>query len=199
MQLDAIVFNIFFMIKMTDCRVCLSRDPEDTLIAPCKCKGSINLVHKSCLDNWLKMKYTHHFDLFRKKLRSGPTGLQCELCKYEFLGQFKLGSLSFIVRSIKESKLASSIMINIIVVAAITYKLKALAQSFPSLYKAFVDSVQTKGVGQLLRLVHSIKLLGNVSSIGAYWFINIVLIYGTVKMVSIIMKKIYRLEIASID
>ena len=32
------------------CRICLSSDDHETLIAPCPCRGSAKWVHRECLD-----------------------------------------------------------------------------------------------------------------------------------------------------
>ena len=34
------------------CRICLEDDEPQTMIAPCKCKGSSKWVHRDCLDEW---------------------------------------------------------------------------------------------------------------------------------------------------
>lgn len=41
------------------CRICLSNDSTDDnplMESPCKCIGSIRLLHKNCLTNWLRSK-----------------------------------------------------------------------------------------------------------------------------------------------
>eukprot|EP00966_Prymnesium_polylepis_P259157 5985561-Prymnesium_polylepis.1 len=35
------------------CRICFCEDSRDKLIAPCACKGSIELVHADCLREWI--------------------------------------------------------------------------------------------------------------------------------------------------
>ncbi|CAL8108103.1 unnamed protein product [Calicophoron daubneyi] len=52
------------------CRICLEGDDlEDTLLSPCRCKGTVGLVHKQCLQRWL--------------LESGK--VNCELCGYAYI------------------------------------------------------------------------------------------------------------------
>ncbi len=34
------------------CRICLTDDEEENLIAPCYCKGTSRFVHRDCLDKW---------------------------------------------------------------------------------------------------------------------------------------------------
>ncbi|KAL1140163.1 hypothetical protein AAG570_000095, partial [Ranatra chinensis] len=35
------------------CRICHDSDKDEGLLSPCKCKGSMSLVHRSCLERWL--------------------------------------------------------------------------------------------------------------------------------------------------
>ena len=49
------------------CRICYGNDDEEELLAPCKCLGTVQFIHESCLLTWLK---------------SGAT--QCELCKANY-------------------------------------------------------------------------------------------------------------------
>ena len=183
---------------MVDCRVCLSREPSESLITPCNCKGSISAIHKECLEHWLREKYSRSFSIFMKKAQNGPTGLHCELCKYEYIGTCKLGSVQYIFKSIKESKLASSILLNIVVVAAITYKLGKVVESIPPICQALKQSIRSSGFKKLAALLHSLKLLGNASAIAIYCFSNILLISVTGKMLIMMGNRLYRLEIASL-
>lgn len=34
------------------CRICLSSDEQEKMIAPCSCRGSARWVHRDCLDEW---------------------------------------------------------------------------------------------------------------------------------------------------
>jgi E3 ubiquitin-protein ligase DOA10 len=41
------------------CRICLGEEEnqiDNPLIAPCKCAGSMGLIHLDCLKEWLKGK-----------------------------------------------------------------------------------------------------------------------------------------------
>ena len=42
------------MDPATVCRICLGHDPESELGAPCRCRGTIEYVHRSCLERWLE-------------------------------------------------------------------------------------------------------------------------------------------------
>lgn len=56
------------------CRICYCSSEEEELITPCKCLGSVQYIHRSCLMKWLR------------------TGMdQCEICKstYKFQRHIK--------------------------------------------------------------------------------------------------------------
>ena len=65
------------------CRVCLSGDSEDKtanpLLTPCRCAGTMRLIHFECLKSWLHgkihTKVTKYTNSFNWK------NLECELCK----------------------------------------------------------------------------------------------------------------------
>lgn len=70
-----------------ECRICFEKSKEP-LINPCKCSGSMEWVHKSCLDKWLHFKKSNI----------------CPVCKSEFvfdtLSQPPIAKVaSFIVKS----------------------------------------------------------------------------------------------------
>jgi hypothetical protein len=63
------------------CRICLSEDTGDLnpLISPCKCAGTMKMIHIDCLREWLNSKCTI------KSNESVKTycwkAMECELCK----------------------------------------------------------------------------------------------------------------------
>jgi hypothetical protein len=55
------------------CRICLSSDRQDCLIAPCLCKGTQLLVHRKCLDEW-------------RSQESRPRAFtHCPTCKFQYV------------------------------------------------------------------------------------------------------------------
>jgi hypothetical protein len=64
------------------CRICLGDDcnePDNPLISPCKCTGTMRYVHLECFKNWIKKQVlikssTNLISYYWKKL-------QCELCQ----------------------------------------------------------------------------------------------------------------------
>lgn len=55
-----------------ECRLCLLSDPEDDLIRPCSCSGSVRYTHRRCLDRW-------------RTVSPHPDSLTtCEICKSRF-------------------------------------------------------------------------------------------------------------------
>ncbi|XP_073463772.1 probable E3 ubiquitin-protein ligase MARCHF10 isoform X1 [Aquarana catesbeiana] len=57
------------------CRICFTGDktPENQLVAPCRCKGSLKYVHKECMKKWLLSKIKSGAALSAVKT--------CEMCK----------------------------------------------------------------------------------------------------------------------
>ncbi|KAL3242022.1 hypothetical protein MRX96_021557 [Rhipicephalus microplus] len=51
------------------CRICFCGVSTESLLAPCKCKGSLAKVHKTCLETWLGNQAID----------------QCEICKYQYM------------------------------------------------------------------------------------------------------------------
>lgn len=44
------------LLSVNSCRICLEDEPNmDSLIKPCKCSGSSNFVHISCLQEWIRL------------------------------------------------------------------------------------------------------------------------------------------------
>jgi len=66
------------------CRICLSdsQTPENPLISPCNCSGTMKFIHLECLQEWLKSR------LNIKQSGSAMSyfwhTLDCELCKEDF-------------------------------------------------------------------------------------------------------------------
>ena len=61
--------------SMEICRIChCEAEPDLPLISPCVCAGSLQYVHQSCLQRWIKSSDTK----------------KCELCKYEFRMESKM-------------------------------------------------------------------------------------------------------------
>ncbi|XP_063706171.1 E3 ubiquitin-protein ligase MARCHF2-like [Culicoides brevitarsis] len=52
----------------TICRICHMQEPNNELINPCNCRGTLGYVHRRCLEHWLS--------------RSGLT--RCELCLFVY-------------------------------------------------------------------------------------------------------------------
>lgn len=62
------------------CRICLDNDNINDLFSPCKCKGSIKYIHKSCLEEWRKQGSKQFF--------------KCPNCKYSYrLSRMKYANL----------------------------------------------------------------------------------------------------------
>ena len=69
------ISTISIASSMEICRIChCEAEPDQPLISPCLCAGSLQFVHQSCLQRWIKSSDTK----------------KCELCKYEFIMESKM-------------------------------------------------------------------------------------------------------------
>jgi len=59
-----------------ECRICQDQEPDDDLIDPCKCSGSIKFIHKKCLEEWVT---------YRTKIGDKSERLRCSVCGEYFL------------------------------------------------------------------------------------------------------------------
>lgn len=74
------------------CRICLGTEEEgqetgsnaelNPLISPCKCAGTMGMIHLACLRNWLETKMTKKVHKNQVTLKFNK--LDCELCKQYF-------------------------------------------------------------------------------------------------------------------
>jgi hypothetical protein len=88
--------------ESSPCRICLSEGelPEDPLICPCKCSGTMKFVHVNCLKEWIKNKVSSR--VTEKGITVYFKDLSCELCSvslptflYHKGKQISLISISF--------------------------------------------------------------------------------------------------------
>ncbi|XP_015921439.1 E3 ubiquitin-protein ligase MARCHF3 [Parasteatoda tepidariorum] len=54
------------------CRICHEGDDKEDLVSPCRCTGTVGLVHKKCMERWLSSKCNNTVD-------------KCEICNYPFV------------------------------------------------------------------------------------------------------------------
>lgn len=65
------------------CRICLSEEePENILISPCNCTGSMKHIHLECLREWLEGK--KHCKLTPFVNSYIWKNLECEICKCNY-------------------------------------------------------------------------------------------------------------------
>jgi len=66
------------------CRICLGDEntPDNPLISPCKCDGTMKHIHIECLREWLNSKRSYKENTAVKTYCW--KALECELCKLKF-------------------------------------------------------------------------------------------------------------------
>ena len=86
----------------TPCRICLSDTATDfdPLISPCKCAGTMRLIHLKCLREWLRSR-------MQVKLAGSIASyywksLDCELCKEKFPMKAEIGGVVVDVFDVKK-------------------------------------------------------------------------------------------------
>ena len=79
----------------TNCRVCLMDDNDENnpLVKPCKCSGSMGLIHVECLQKWFSTKVAMR-ELSNSKSYSWKS-LRCELCKFDYPEKVAVGTKVF--------------------------------------------------------------------------------------------------------
>lgn len=90
--------------KKNVCRICLSGAGEDSqsevnidhsnpLISPCKCSGTMELIHVDCLKEWLSSKINTKTGIYTNSYNW--KNLECELCKMRFRDQYEYNNEVF--------------------------------------------------------------------------------------------------------
>jgi hypothetical protein len=73
------------------CRICLSTEKVQILIAPCSCTGSHKYVHEECLKRWILSKDENNISI-------------CEVCQSQFKMEFEVSSNCLPFKDIKTCK-----------------------------------------------------------------------------------------------
>jgi len=71
--------------QFTSCRICLGEEvgePDNPIITPCKCSGSMGYIHLECLRKWIKQRVTVASNAYVTSV--SWKSLSCELCKTPF-------------------------------------------------------------------------------------------------------------------
>ena len=80
--------NIFTKIekKNATCRICYmeEEDPENPLIQPCICSGSMKYIHLLCLKHWISTRSCEQIDKTEHCCVYIIKEVECELCKTKF-------------------------------------------------------------------------------------------------------------------
>jgi hypothetical protein len=88
-------FHIYYLLYRTSeeqvqCRFCWNNDDTDDnpLILPCKCRGSVGLIHFLCLKNWIQTQ--KHIKEYGDNVTSYYwKQFECEICKQSYPYIFK--------------------------------------------------------------------------------------------------------------
>ena len=89
----------------SSCRFCLSETftPDNPLLNPCNCSGSMKYIHLKCLQTWVNSRL--HLDKKNGIVSIVWQGLSCELCKKSLPLSIKHGGQTFDILDLtQESK-----------------------------------------------------------------------------------------------
>ena len=72
--------------KNATCRICYmeEEDPENPLIQPCICSGSMKYIHLLCLKHWISTRSCEKIDTTTYSVVYIIKQVECELCKTKF-------------------------------------------------------------------------------------------------------------------
>ena len=65
----SLYFSQFSNTSMPICRICHDTDIREELISPCRCSGTMGLIHRSCIEKWL----------------GASNSDRCEICSFRFI------------------------------------------------------------------------------------------------------------------
>ncbi|XP_060528073.1 uncharacterized protein LOC132703049 isoform X2 [Cylas formicarius] len=114
------------------CRICHGGESMNELLTPCRCRGTVALVHLECLERWLKESNhsncelcQHHYQIVREPKYSIPWSILVFLRHPgDHLRDIIVDSLSFIVYT--PSAIASTYLLMMICEALVQSKLVAI-------------------------------------------------------------------------
>ncbi|CAG8607748.1 3500_t:CDS:2 [Acaulospora morrowiae] len=112
--------------KSPICRICLSSESISTLIAPCKCKGSVKYVHSTCLTLWRNRLL---------KSRRGKNLDRCTSCQFKYVIRKKKTVGNFLNRG--DVKVTITLITVLALLVPCGYIMKLLIMMTSSLY--YVD------------------------------------------------------------
>ncbi len=50
------------------CRICFEEGSDESLISPCRCKGSMREVHARCMEHWVRLRNQHECEVCHAQL-----------------------------------------------------------------------------------------------------------------------------------
>ncbi|KAL1229761.1 E3 ubiquitin-protein ligase [Trichinella spiralis] len=97
------------------CRIChCEAAPDQPLIAPCYCSGTLKYVHQKCLQQWIKSSQTK----------------ACEVCRFSFIMQTKVKPFrkweKLDISSVERRKIFCSVAFHVIAITCVVWSLYVL-------------------------------------------------------------------------
>ncbi|XP_030372275.1 uncharacterized protein LOC115622471 [Scaptodrosophila lebanonensis] len=111
------------------CRIChCESDPQNPLLTPCYCSGSLKYVHQQCLQQWLTASETN----------------SCELCKFPFIMHSKIKPFnewqSLDISGIERRRLCCSVLFHCAAALCVIWSLCVLIErAADDVQRGFID------------------------------------------------------------
>jgi len=93
------------------CRICYNLEEDSTLIAPCKCSGSMKYIHFRCLQKWLKSKVLIKQTITDYCYTYIIQNIECELCKTTYPDVIKYRNNTYNMREFIKSSYKKYVII----------------------------------------------------------------------------------------
>ncbi|KAF2896834.1 hypothetical protein ILUMI_09344 [Ignelater luminosus] len=138
------------------CRICYDGDKDEPIITPCRCRGTVAFVHRSCLETWLAESNTTSCELCHHVYRTERTPKYTARQSIWRWFRHQPLNIGFHVRGLRSDVLACAILTPLAIV--ITYVCLFSADYYNQ--KKFSNIPAAKWTSVSLLVMISIMLMG---------------------------------------
>ena len=158
------IVSDYYRLQRRECRVCFEteKESEESLLSPCRCKGSIGYVHLTCLE----------LSLERTRLA------MCELCHhtYSISRERKLTLFSGLLYYLSSDNIIPAHYWSIVfqLMALLVFSLYFAASTLPFIYKYFITADEWSTVTLMIIIPHIFV----ISVLKVSWSVWLLLLQG---------------------
>lgn len=162
------------------------------MIAPCRCSGSIQYVHPTCLNAWLIEKYKRNYYATLHKYRNGSTGFKCEVCRYEYQGKLRFVGVLPMLSIVKNSYFTYSLLFNCACVVYLLCKLRSVRRGIGKTALKLARQLKTRS---LRSTTSAVLLLCQLFSTGVFLGTINILAFTSIDLTAKLLGKCSSLEV----